>query len=198
MKSLRHENIYEDIGEFGPYQLLLFFLIGLLAVQPSLTGYGFIFIGATPDYQCKKPATAQRLSYNNSFDDKCFYKIYSNETSQIAFEPCTEWTYSKEYYDTTLVTEWDLVCSKSYFKDLYLTMHFIGTFAVIVTGVLSDRFGRKKVAFAFVCFNAFLSAVSAMLINTSLFELNFKRTFFAVLKLIYGISSSVYSVAIIL
>lgn len=51
MKSLRHENIYEDIGEFGPYQMVLFFLVGLLAVQPSLTGYGFVFIGATPDHQ---------------------------------------------------------------------------------------------------------------------------------------------------
>ena len=51
MKSLKKENIYEDIGEFGPYQFMLFFQIGLFAIQPSLTGYGFIFIGATPDYQ---------------------------------------------------------------------------------------------------------------------------------------------------
>lgn len=51
MKSLRHENIYEDIGEIGPYQIFLFTLIGTLAAVPSLTGYGFVFIGATPDHR---------------------------------------------------------------------------------------------------------------------------------------------------
>lgn len=43
--------IYDDIGEIGRYQLTMFFLIGSLAIVPSLIGYSYVFIAATPDFR---------------------------------------------------------------------------------------------------------------------------------------------------
>ncbi|RNA03381.1 organic cation transporter -like [Brachionus plicatilis] len=213
MRSLRHENIYEDIGEIGPYQIFLFSLVGLLAAVPALTGYGFVFIGATPDYRCKIPIAEHdtfNLKDQSHYDslveyiprtrDKIFNKcnIRQNSTDTSEFVPCTEWVYSTEFYDTTMVTEWNLVCSNFHYKSLYMNLHFIGTCGVVLSGILSDRFGRKKIAYILLSLNALVAVLSAILLNTNTFDLAVKRNLFAVLKLLYAITSNVYSIAITL
>lgn len=44
-------NIYDEIGEIGPYQWIMFILIGSLTVIPSLIGYSYVFVAATPEFR---------------------------------------------------------------------------------------------------------------------------------------------------
>ena len=45
------EEIFKQIGEFGPYQLFLFIIIGLVALVPAVIAYGFSFYGAVPNHR---------------------------------------------------------------------------------------------------------------------------------------------------
>ena len=45
------ENIYKEIGEFGPYQLLIFALVGIISFVPAIVGYSFGFYAATPNHR---------------------------------------------------------------------------------------------------------------------------------------------------
>jgi hypothetical protein len=45
---------FKEIGEFGLYQFVIVFLVGLTAVQLAVLDYRCFFIGATPDYRFMK------------------------------------------------------------------------------------------------------------------------------------------------
>ena len=45
------EDVFKEIGEFGPYQLMQFILIGVVAIIPSVMAYGYSFYGAVPNHR---------------------------------------------------------------------------------------------------------------------------------------------------
>lgn len=69
--------------------------------------------------------------------------------SSLRQESCNDgWTYSTEYYQSTAVTEFNLVCSDQWKQPLTSLIYFLGgLFGCFVSGQLSDRFGRKPVLF---------------------------------------------------
>ncbi|KAJ7997178.1 hypothetical protein DPEC_G00226260 [Dallia pectoralis] len=64
-------------------------------------------------------------------------------------ERCEDgWTYSKDIYQSTIVTEFDLVCSDSWKQPFTSSLYFIGVLCgSFFSGQLSDWFGRKPVLF---------------------------------------------------
>ncbi|KAK7926224.1 hypothetical protein WMY93_008534 [Mugilogobius chulae] len=69
--------------------------------------------------------------------------------TQLQQEPCVDgWSYSKDIYQSTLVSEFDLVCGDQWKQPLTSTIYFVGVLVgSFVCGQLSDRFGRKPVFF---------------------------------------------------
>ncbi|XP_044226002.1 solute carrier family 22 member 5-like isoform X2 [Thunnus albacares] len=65
-------------------------------------------------------------------------------------EKCVDgWTYSKDIYQSTIVSEYDLVCSEQWKQPFTATLYFLGVLVgSFFSGQLSDRFGRKPVFFA--------------------------------------------------
>lgn len=56
---------------------------------------------------------------------------------------CTEYEFNDP--DSSIVTEWSLVCDRRYLSALINTMYFAGfTVGSLVTGVISDYWGRRK------------------------------------------------------
>jgi len=159
------DEIFKQVGEFGPYQCTLFFLIGITAFVPAIVGYSYSFYGATPEFRCKLPIIAndsfeiidewhqseinkyiplaKEKSINNPYE-KCYIKIFnSNDTlnanNNFTLEKCDSWVYSKKYFNSTLITDWNLVCDHTSKKTLFSTLYFVGTYGVLLNGFLSDR-----------------------------------------------------------
>lgn len=78
-------------------------------------------------------------------------------------EQCTSWNYSSPYFQSTMVSSFDLVCARAYlvpfYKSLYLVGYFIG---LPVAGMVADRFGRRIVIVATVPLHLLAFGVTAM------------------------------------
>uniref|UniRef100_A0A665WFC3 Major facilitator superfamily (MFS) profile domain-containing protein n=1 Tax=Echeneis naucrates TaxID=173247 RepID=A0A665WFC3_ECHNA len=83
--------------------------------------------------------------------------------SSLQQESCKDgWTYSTEFYRSTVVTEFDLVCSDQWKQPLTSFVYFLGGLSgCFISGLISDRFGRKPVLFgAIAMLSIFSSAVA--------------------------------------
>ncbi|MED6294749.1 hypothetical protein CHARACLAT_024286 [Characodon lateralis] len=83
--------------------------------------------------------------------------------STLRQEDCKDgWTYSTEYFQSTVVTEFDLVCSEQWKQPLTSLVYFLGGLSgCFVSGQISDWFGRKPVLFGSIAIlSVFSSAVA--------------------------------------
>lgn len=122
----RIEEIYKQISEFGPYQLLIFVLVGITSLVPAIVGYSYSFYGAVPDHRCKIPGLdndtyeiwgswhqeqvekyippAEKSQALKGPYDRCTLRVFQpNGSSTI--EKCHQWVYSRKYFEETLMTE---------------------------------------------------------------------------------------------
>lgn len=86
---------------------------------------------------------------NNKLDLK--EGLVQNSTPRIK---CTEWEYDAEdNLGNTWTSEWDLVCDNEYLKSV-AEMFFLFGVATggLISGYLSDRFGRRQMLFISVVF----------------------------------------------
>ncbi|XP_075334759.1 solute carrier family 22 member 4-like [Odontesthes bonariensis] len=83
--------------------------------------------------------------------------------SNLKQEGCKDgWTYSTEYYQSTVVTEFDLVCSQQWRQPLTSLVYFLGGLCgCFASGLISDRFGRKPVLFGSVAMLSVFSGAVA-------------------------------------
>ena len=67
----------------------------------------------------------------------------SNQTA------CTAWEYeTDDNVGNTWTSQWDLVCDKEYLKNVAEMFFLLGVASGgIISGYLSDKFGRKKMLF---------------------------------------------------
>ena len=118
------DRIFDEIGGFGPYQLFVFIIVGMVAFTPSIVSYSFSFYGAVPNHRCQIIGLANdtyeisdeiHLKLVEKFIpppkskaftadyDKCNIKVYAgNDSDSYTLEKCNKWVYSKKYFGETL------------------------------------------------------------------------------------------------
>jgi OCT family organic cation transporter-like MFS transporter 4/5 len=68
------------------------------------------------------------------------------EESQRGTRPCKRWDYDRSTWPETVVSQFDLVCNKEYWRSLSQSLYMFGIMVgSFVSGILSDKFGRKKI-----------------------------------------------------
>lgn len=74
---------------------------------------------------------------------------------------CVEWEYNMtDNLGNTWISEWDLVCDKKYLKLVAEMIFLIGVATGgIISGMLSDKFGRKKMLFISAVFQSFFGEI---------------------------------------
>uniref|UniRef100_A0A096LQ88 Solute carrier family 22 member 21 n=1 Tax=Poecilia formosa TaxID=48698 RepID=A0A096LQ88_POEFO len=158
------------LGEWGPFQRRVVFLLCLSFIPNGLTALSVVFLADTPDHRCALPAHLNlSAAWRNSsipleedanrdgalVPSKCSrYKRgllpgADVNLSNVPKEGCLDgWEFDHSVYTSTIVSEWDLVCDQSWKKPFTSSLFFGGILAgSFVSGQLSDRFGRKMVMF---------------------------------------------------
>ncbi|XP_040907197.1 solute carrier family 22 member 4 [Toxotes jaculatrix] len=163
------------LGQTGPYFWITFFLLNTVFVSTGFNGLYIVFVGATPKHHCVVPdvnltkewrnaiipftivdgeevqsqCSRYRLDVVRNLSAEGYIPGRDVNLTNLEQEGCLDgWNYSKEIYQSNIVTEWDLVCDNQWKVPFASSTLFVGYLVgSLISGQLSDRFGRKKVVF---------------------------------------------------
>ncbi|KAM9780952.1 solute carrier family 22 member 4-like isoform X2 [Syngnathus typhle] len=173
------------LGTWGRFQLMVFFLL-CSTILPNGTGsFSLVFITDTPQHRCQIPdanlshewqqaavplkvvdgelqpngCRRYRLDLLRNFSANGLLPGRDVNLSSLEQEDCADgWVYSTDVYQSTVVSQFDLVCSQHWKQPLTATIFFLGVLVgSFFSGVLADRFGRKPVLFATLIIQAVFS-----------------------------------------
>ncbi|XP_057313745.1 solute carrier family 22 member 4-like isoform X2 [Hydractinia symbiolongicarpus] len=133
-------------GECGCFQIFVqsgLFLVLFPLVFPILL---FYYIGYDPPWRCLY--NNNNITHSVDFNKTCSNSsvIFPHDDGSRCDLDRSEWTF--HYHKTTLVTEFDLVCNRSSLNALAGSIVFIGwAIGIVISGYLSDNYGRKWTMF---------------------------------------------------
>ncbi|XP_034869985.1 solute carrier family 22 member 4 isoform X1 [Mirounga leonina] len=197
-----YDEVTTFLGEWGPFQRLIFFLLSASIIPNGFNGMSVVFLAATPEHRCRVPDTANlsgawrnhsiplRLQDGREVPHSCRrYRLAAIanfsalglepgrdvDLEQLEQEGCVDgWEFSRDIYLSTIVTEWNLVCEDDWKTPLTSSLFFLGVLlGSFVSGQLSDRFGRKSILFATMAVQTGFSFLQIFSINWEMFTVLF-------------------------
>ncbi|XP_058823477.1 solute carrier family 22 member 21 isoform X1 [Topomyia yanbarensis] len=215
--SGKHKNPDEEcdvigdlIGDYGKWQFVMTFLLSLFQVPNTFHIYSPTFQAAEKSHWCRRPShlnyTSVELWRNvTQAQENC--RILNYDWSSVGSEQllnnlslpvnlshvaCNSWEFNlNDNLGNTWVSDWNLVCDKEYLKDVAEMFFLVGVATGgITSGVLSDKFGRKKMLF--------ISAVLQSIFGLALYFVDSLEFLFALRALLGLVSVSVTYAGLIL
>ncbi|CAD7687919.1 unnamed protein product [Nyctereutes procyonoides] len=197
-----YDEVTTFLGEWGPFQRLIFFLLSASIIPNGFNGMSVVFLAATPEHRCRVPDAANlsrawrnhsiplRLQDGREVPHSCRrYRLAAIanfsalglepgrdvDLEQLEQESCLDgWEFSQDIYLSTIVTEWSLVCEDDWKTPLTSSLFFVGVLlGSFVSGQLSDRFGRKNILFATMAVQTGFSFLQIFSINWEMFTVLF-------------------------
>ncbi|XP_019712390.1 solute carrier family 22 member 5-like isoform X1 [Hippocampus comes] len=165
------------LGEYGRFQILMMVLLSLTAIPCGYMGMLSVFIADTPTHRCRtwfNSTPHDGDSFSRAGPDNCYrYKADANRSEAVepsnGTDRCEDgWIFSTESH--TIVSEWELVCENAWKVPFSTSVFFIGVlFGSLVSGQLSDRFGRKHVLFFTISLQSVTALIQATSVNWVMF-----------------------------
>ncbi|XP_028253143.1 solute carrier family 22 member 13 [Parambassis ranga] len=155
---MNFDGILSVIGGFGKFQKILYVWICLPQIFLAFHMLVSVFTGAVPPHFCRSTHARQdasassNLSLLAALDGRPELSCTSplNHSSALALEggptvSCHEgWEYSRETFQSTIVTEWDLVCDDASLNNMGSSIYMFGLLVgAVVYGSLADKYGRR-------------------------------------------------------
>ncbi|XP_032012372.1 solute carrier family 22 member 4 isoform X1 [Hylobates moloch] len=197
-----YDEVIAFLGEWGPFQRLIFFLLSASIIPNGFNGMSVVFLAGTPEHRCRVPDAANlssawrnhsvplRLRDGREVPHSCRrYRLatianFSTlglepgrdvDLEQLEQESCLDgWEFSQDVYLSTVVTEWNLVCEDNWKVPLTTSLFFVGVLlGSFMSGQLSDRFGRKNVLFATMAVQTGFSFLQIFSISWEMFTVLF-------------------------
>ncbi|KAL7388461.1 hypothetical protein ABVT39_014357 [Epinephelus coioides] len=160
---MNFDEILSLIGGFGKFQKILYVWICLPQIFLAFHMLVSVFTGAVPPHLCRSswPSAGAPASSNFNFshlsapggqpDLSCSVPL--NHSIAVALDSghptgsCQGgWEYSEETFQSTIVTEWDLVCDSASLNNVGSSIYMLGLLVgAVVFGSLADKYGRRIV-----------------------------------------------------
>ncbi|KAH8363598.1 hypothetical protein KR084_011914 [Drosophila pseudotakahashii] len=176
-----YDDVITHLGEFGPYQKRIYYLLCLPAIVCAFHKLAGVFLLAKPDFRCVLPYENESATYELSSNlwnlsypqgDTCaYYNVdYSEEylngsllRTSNETKSCSRYVYDQSKYLNSAVTEWDLVCNRSLLSatsdSLFMLGVLLGSF---IFGQMSDKLGRKPTFFASLVLQLIFGVLAAV------------------------------------
>ncbi|XP_035673682.1 organic cation transporter protein-like isoform X2 [Branchiostoma floridae] len=204
-----YETILKDyIGEFGRFQKITAFCMAVIATPMGFHSLAMAFLAAVPEHHCRlndvllpdenstfwaaylrrmNGSAPLELDANGEWKySRCeqfnLTNALSAATDNRTLQHCTDgWVYDRSHYGTSIVAEFDLVCDRAWMREIAHAIFMLGfSFGGIVSGVLSDRFGRRPTLLWCILLQLIFGVASAFSPNYVTFV--FTRFFLGVLN----------------
>lgn len=156
------------LGEFGPYQKFVYFLVCLPSIIAAFHMVNSVFLLGIPKHRCKLPNYPNdtflsqgpvhddlikafiptELSADNDVIYKQCYVFSTPGSGNVTGGPeqsCSAWVYDRTVYENTFASEQNLICGKAIWASNAKMVFFAGVFVgALLLGALSDKIGRKR------------------------------------------------------
>ncbi|KAB7503064.1 Organic cation transporter protein, partial [Armadillidium nasatum] len=190
------DSVLVALGEVGPYQMKIYFLLCLPIIFVGAANLAYVFIAAKPDYRCfiencddeEKPEYHEQfLNYTiplnnktNKYDSCHHYVKKSNDSFSTCFKDdfsenvttCEYgYVFDKSIYESTIVSEFNLTCGDSWEASADQSVYFGGMLVgSIFFGYFSDKYGRRKIILAGIACMAISGITIALVPNLLAFQ----------------------------
>ncbi len=141
------DELLESVGAFGKFQYKTVLIVGLMSALTSGCIYATIFIAGEPTFICTRQEASKRMTLNETnvddVDDTCqiWSQIKDHQNKSHLNYTCF---FDTQYYDKTIITEYNLVCNRQYLAGLTQTSHILGATFGFFGGIIGDKYGRRK------------------------------------------------------
>jgi len=143
IKEYEIEEAIEKSGSYGRFQIIVTISTMLVVLFTACQSFILYYVADDPPWSC--------VAKNSSKFCLEHYGEAISQASELFSKRCKmrrdEWKFTKDK-DFSIVSEFDLVCDKSYMAALTNSAYFIGWGVCgIFSGYLSDAYGRKIILF---------------------------------------------------
>uniref|UniRef100_A0A8D0A419 Si:dkey-119m7.4 n=1 Tax=Sander lucioperca TaxID=283035 RepID=A0A8D0A419_SANLU len=161
------------IGGFGKFQKILYVWICLPQIFLAFHNLVSVFTEAVPPHLCSSSSPAAGAPASSYFNfshldgrPELSCTVPLNHSGAVALGDghpagrCQRgWEYSTETFQSTTVTEWDLVCDSANLNIMGSSIYMLGLLVgAVLFGSLADKYGRRII----ILFNLAIQAVSGV------------------------------------
>ncbi|XP_071133810.1 organic cation transporter protein-like isoform X1 [Mytilus edulis] len=150
MLNKEYDSIFQHLGGFGLYQKFQLLLLALPTLFDATTTMMLVFMLGDQPHRCRLPDVEDNVYSHPPIFHSDALNISAYNTSQCYLNingtnsPCNDWVYDTTYYQSTLISKFNMVCQDKFMRSHILLSHFFGTFFnAIFCGLLCDVWGRK-------------------------------------------------------
>lgn len=165
-----YDDVITHLGDFGKYQRWIYFLICLPTITCAFHKLAGVFLLAKPDFRCVLPFENDTAKYDlpesvmtmaypkdalgkwktcEYFNANYSSDYLNSSTPAPDTLTCDRFVYDNSRYDSSTVTEWNMVCNRSWLSATSDAMFMLGVLlGSIIFGQMSDKYGRKPIFFA--------------------------------------------------
>jgi len=159
------ENLIDDVGGMGKFQIMLVLMIDSCELLVSWSLYLMAFGGYVPEYTC----TVDGLPSGGAHINQC----------QVNGTSCSSFDFAGP--ESTVVSEWGLVCDLAWGKRLIISMQMFGIMiGAVMAGQLSDYLGRHKTLY--LCY-------TFLMLSTLVCAFSQSWIMFAIMRVFVGIGT---------
>ncbi|KAL4216307.1 hypothetical protein ACF0H5_024033 [Mactra antiquata] len=147
--DLRPDDILQQLGGCGTFQILLAVVIQSMKLVVAWGMGSNSFFAFVPKWRCADIPIAQ--NYTSGYENETLLCLHDNNATRDYWneqcelpsgEKCQHFEFEKSIH--TIVSEFDLVCDKSWVTATIISLQMIGMMVgSFIVGHLSDIFGRK-------------------------------------------------------